>query len=67
LDADESMSSASTTDPTLVKRSLSTLLSQVLVAFTVEFDNEFEQRMGDAGYAAARHPESRFRTLTPHR
>jgi len=30
------------------------LLSQVLVAFTVELDNEFERRMGLAGYAGAR-------------
>jgi DNA-binding MarR family transcriptional regulator len=30
------------------------LLSQVLVAFTVEFDNEFERRMGQAGYGGAR-------------
>lgn len=37
-------------------RSLSALLSQVLVAFTVEFDNEFERRMGEAGYAGARLP-----------
>ncbi len=35
-------------------RSLAVLLSQVLVAFTVEFDNEFERRMGDAGYPGAR-------------
>ena len=35
-------------------RSLSVLLSQVLVAFTVEFDNEFEQRMGEAGYPGTR-------------
>lgn len=35
-------------------RSLSALLSQVLVAFTVEFDNEFERRMGEPGYAGAR-------------
>jgi DNA-binding MarR family transcriptional regulator len=28
---------------------LSALLSQVLVAFTLEFDNEFERRMGEAG------------------
>jgi hypothetical protein len=27
-------------------RSLSALLTQVLVAFTIEFDNEFERRMG---------------------
>ena len=36
------------------KRPLSALLSQVLVAFTVEFDNEFERRMGEAGYLGAR-------------
>src|SRR5580658_9552382 len=36
------------------RRSLSALLSQVLVAFTVEFDNEFERRMGEAGYPGAR-------------
>ncbi|MGO8786681.1 MAG: hypothetical protein ACLQVL_04765 [Terriglobia bacterium] len=30
------------------------MLSQVLVAFTVEFDNEFERRMGEAGYPGAR-------------
>ena len=35
-------------------RPLSALLSQVLVAFTVEFDNEFELRMGEAGYCNAR-------------
>jgi hypothetical protein len=35
-------------------RPLSVLLSQVLVAFTVEFDNEFERRMGEAGYPGAR-------------
>lgn len=35
-------------------RSLAALLSQVLVAFTVEFDNEFERRMGEAGYPGAR-------------
>ena len=32
-----------------MKLPLSALLSQVLVAFTVELDNEFERRMGDAG------------------
>jgi hypothetical protein len=36
------------------QRPLSALLSQVLVAFTVEFDGEFERRMGEAGYAGAR-------------
>jgi hypothetical protein len=35
-------------------RPLSALLSQLLVAFTVEFDNEFERRMGELGYAGAR-------------
>jgi hypothetical protein len=34
-------------------RSLSALLSQTLVAFTVEFDNEFELRMRQAGYPGA--------------
>jgi len=36
------------------ERSLSALLSQVLVSFTVELDNEFERRMGEAGYPGAR-------------
>jgi hypothetical protein len=31
-------------------RPLFALFSQVLVAFTVEFDNEFERRMNEAGY-----------------
>lgn len=35
-------------------RSISALLSQVLVAFTVEFDNEFERQMNEAGYPGAR-------------
>ena len=35
-------------------RGISALLSQVLVAYTVEFDNEFERRMGEAGYPGAR-------------
>jgi DNA-binding MarR family transcriptional regulator len=34
-------------------RPLSALLSQVLVAYTIEFDNEFERRMIDAGYRGA--------------
>jgi len=34
-------------------RSLSALLSQTLVAFTVELDNEFERRMHEAGYPGA--------------
>ena len=33
---------------------LPTLLSQLLVAFTVELDNEFERRMGEAAYPGAR-------------
>ncbi|MGP0074704.1 MAG: hypothetical protein ACLPWF_22560 [Bryobacteraceae bacterium] len=36
------------------KRPLSALLSQVLVAFTIEFDNEFEWQMREAGYLGAR-------------
>src|SRR5208337_2625283 len=39
------------TDP---DRPLSALLSQVLVAFTIELDNEFERRIGEAGYPGAR-------------
>ncbi|HTU35698.1 MAG TPA: hypothetical protein VMF66_17985 [Candidatus Acidoferrum sp.] len=35
-------------------RPLSALLSQVLVAFTVEFDNEFERQMAEAGDRGAR-------------
>jgi len=37
-----------------LRRPLSALLSQVLVAFTVELDNEFELRMAAAGYPGAR-------------
>ncbi len=33
---------------------LSALLSQALVAFTIEFDNEFELRMHDAGFPGSR-------------
>jgi len=33
---------------------LSALLSQLLVAFTVEFDNEFERRMSEAGHPGER-------------
>jgi hypothetical protein len=36
------------------RRPLSALLSQVLVAFTVEFDNEFERQMAEAGDRGAR-------------
>jgi len=38
---------------TTPNRSLWALLSQTLVAFTVELDNEFERRMSDAGYPGA--------------
>jgi hypothetical protein len=34
-------------------RSLFVLLSQALVAFTIEFDNEFERQMSEAGYPGA--------------
>ena len=34
-------------------RPLSALLSQVLVAFTLELDNEFEKQMRESGYAGA--------------
>lgn len=43
------------TSPSAPKgRYLSALLSQTLVAFTVEFDNEFEHRMRQAGHAGAK-------------
>lgn len=35
-------------------RPLSALLSQILVAFTVEFDNEFERQIAQAGHPGAR-------------
>jgi hypothetical protein len=35
-------------------RPLSALLSQILVAYTVEFDNEFERRMNESGYVGGR-------------
>src|ERR1051326_2555659 len=35
-------------------RPLSALLSQLLVAFTVELDNEFERQMRESGYPGAR-------------
>jgi hypothetical protein len=34
--------------------SLPAMLSQLLIAFTIEFDNEFERQMGEAGYPGAR-------------
>src|SRR5271165_1359376 len=39
--------------PVASTKTWSALLSQVLVAFTVEFDNEFERRMIQAGYHGA--------------
>jgi|HubBroStandDraft_1064217.scaffolds.fasta_scaffold40545_1 hypothetical protein len=50
----ENVSLAAATPGIAFRRSLSALLSQVLVAFTVEFDNELERRMGMAGYPGAR-------------
>ena len=49
--SEDTISLVSTTDAAV--RSLSAMLSQVLVAFTVEFDNEFERRMGEAGFPGA--------------
>jgi hypothetical protein len=54
MGTDEGISLVSTNHRIVSRRSLSALLSQVLVAFTVEFDNEFERRMGEAGYPGAR-------------
>ncbi|MGA2077785.1 MAG: hypothetical protein ABSH52_30215 [Terriglobia bacterium] len=51
---DEGVNHVSTTRGITSGRSLSALLSQVLVAFTVELDSEFERRMGEAGYSGAR-------------
>jgi hypothetical protein len=51
---DEGVNHVSTTGGITSRRALSALLSQVLVAFTVELDNEFERRMGEAGYPGAR-------------
>jgi DNA-binding MarR family transcriptional regulator len=39
--------------PAETTRPLSALLSQVLVAFTLELDDEFEKRMRESGYAGA--------------
>jgi DNA-binding MarR family transcriptional regulator len=39
--------------PAETTRPLSALLSQVLVAFTLEFDDEFEKQMRESGYAGA--------------
>ncbi len=54
MSSEEGVSLVSNTHGIASQRSLSALLSQVLVAFTVEFDNEFERRMGEAGYPGAR-------------
>jgi hypothetical protein len=51
---EEGVNRVSTTGGVISGRALSALLSQVLVAFTVELDNEFERRMGQAGYPGAR-------------
>jgi hypothetical protein len=54
MGTDKTKSLVSSTQGIASGRSVSALLSQVLVAFTVEFDNEFERRMGEAGYPGAR-------------
>jgi DNA-binding MarR family transcriptional regulator len=54
MGAEEGVSPVFTTHGITARRSISALLSQVLVAFTIEFDNEFERRMGEAGYPGAR-------------
>jgi hypothetical protein len=54
MGTDEGVTLESTTHGITSRRSLSALLSQVLIAFTVEFDNEFERRMGESGYPGAR-------------
>jgi hypothetical protein len=48
------MNGIASTRGTQSQRPLSALLSQLLVAFTVEFDNEFERRMAEAGDPGAR-------------
>jgi hypothetical protein len=48
--AKQSKSVISGTDGEGLSRPISALLSQVLVAFTIEFDNEFERRMSASGY-----------------
>jgi hypothetical protein len=47
-------SSDRSTGGTVSNQPISTLLSQVLVAFTIELDNEFEKRMDESGYPGAR-------------
>lgn len=44
----------STAESANLPRPLSALLSQILVAFTVEFDNEFERQIAEAGHPGAR-------------
>lgn len=46
--------SARENEPAATRRPISALLSQILVAFTVELDNEFERQMMNAGYPGAR-------------
>ena len=39
--------------PVETTRPLSALLSQVLIAFTLELDDEFEKQMRESGYTGA--------------
>lgn len=54
MGTEEDVSRVSAAEGIATRRSLSALLSQVLVAFTVEFDTEFERRMGEARHPGAR-------------
>src|ERR1700733_10938152 len=54
MGTEENVTPASATHGIDSSHSLSALLSQVLVAFTVEFDNEFERRIAGAGYPGER-------------
>lgn len=54
METDDGVNSVSITRALTSRRPLSALLSQALVAFTVEFDNEFERQMGEAGFPGAR-------------
>jgi hypothetical protein len=49
--------------PAETNRPLSALLSQVLVAFALELDDEFENQMRESGYAGA---SRRLRQRTRH-
>lgn len=51
---EKSVNVLSPVEGTASPRPLSALLSQILVAFTVEFDNEFERQMAEAGDPGAR-------------